>query len=77
MVRGGVHLPRRAVWLKQNCGVKLGASGVLDMTSRAGRGGGGRSCEVDGGGGGLGRFQSMPARLVYYYLSSFVQDNVY
>ena len=26
------HLPRSAVWLKQNCGFSLGGSGVLDIT---------------------------------------------
>lgn len=29
-------LPRRAVWLKQNCGVNRGASGVRDMTAIGG-----------------------------------------
>ena len=61
-------LPRSAVWLKQNCGVSLGGSGVRDMTGRTGRLGGDGSvgavepaCVV--GGGEDGRFQMMPARL--------------
>ena len=64
-VRVGNCLPRSAVWLKQNCGVKFSASGVLDMTSRAGLGCDDASCEGGGGDDGLARFQSMPARLVY------------
>jgi hypothetical protein len=34
----GRELPRRAVWLKQNWGVRCGASGGLDMTGPAGLG---------------------------------------
>ena len=60
VVRWAADLPRRAVWLKQNWGVRCGASGVLDMTGPAslGRGGG----EV--GGCGSAFFQNMPARLL-------------
>ena len=62
----GGDIPRRAVELKQNWGVKLGASGVLDMTGPPtvlGRVGGGDEAEEVGGCGSF-LFQRMPARLL-------------
>lgn len=59
-------IPRRAVVLKHNCGVKFGASGVLDIIGLISLGGGLGSCGLEGGGGGLVFFQSMPARLLYW-----------
>lgn len=56
-------IPRRAVWLKQNCGVRTGCSGVRDMMRRGGSEGIG-----SGGGGGGSRFQIMPASMFRYVL---------
>lgn len=73
----GVDLPRSAVWLKQNCGVRFGASGVLDMTGLAGLGG----VDIVGEGGETGGcesllFQSMPARLICWLLRDVGSMNV-
>jgi hypothetical protein len=59
-LRGGrASVPRRAVWLKQNCGVRRGAGDGCDMVCGDGLG------EREGGG--EAGFQKYFARLVQFY----------
>ena len=60
-----IVLPRRAVWLKQNRGVRPGCSGVRDMMRRGGSEDGGVGVGSAGGGGRGSRFQKMPARVIF------------